>query len=118
MELRIDKDGDIVIVKISGNMGFEDIGVFTHKMIKEIEENFHPKFVFDLEDMPYINSATIGKFAHIFKKINSAHGLVTFCNVRPFVRNILDITKLSTIFDIYPDRKSAVDAIHAKNTGV
>ncbi|MFA7578339.1 MAG: STAS domain-containing protein, partial [Candidatus Muiribacteriota bacterium] len=63
---------------------------------------------------PYINSATIGKFIGIFKKINEVGGAITFCNVRPFVRNILDITKLSTVFDIYDSQEEALEAVKNK----
>lgn len=111
MIIDVKKKGEVFVVKISGNLGYEDINDFTKEVGSIIEENFRPKFIFDLANMPYINSATIGKFVAIFKIINKAHGAVTFCNVRPFVKNILDITKLSTIFDIYNSLEEAIEGI-------
>lgn len=109
MEIIIRKNGDIFVVKPSGNMNYEDINTFSSEIVNLIQENFKPKFIFDLGNMAYINSATIGKFAAIFKLINHAKGIVIFCNVRPFVKNILDITKLSTVFEICNSLEEAIE---------
>ncbi|MCK9224642.1 MAG: STAS domain-containing protein [Candidatus Muirbacterium halophilum] len=109
MEINVKKNGDIFVVKPSGNMNYEDINIFSGEVVNLIHDNFQPKFIFDFGNMAYINSATIGKFAAIFKLINHAKGVVIFCNVRPFVKNILDITKLSTVFDICDSLGEAIE---------
>jgi anti-anti-sigma factor len=111
MNISVKKDGEIYIIKVDGNIKYDNINEFTSSINKLIEENKKGKFVFDLADMAYINSATIGKFVDIFKKITDYGGIVRFCNVRPFVKNILDITSLSQIFDIEKDLESAKQAL-------
>ncbi|MGM0607151.1 MAG: STAS domain-containing protein [Candidatus Muiribacteriota bacterium] len=111
MKLHIEKTGEIILVVIKGNIGYEDINLFYDEVSHNIENTFHPRFVFDMAEVPYINSATIGKFVTIFKKITKADGVIKFCNVRPFIKNILDITQLSSVFEIYDSRHKALEAV-------
>jgi|GEM_PF-2305419 len=118
MNVHIEKEGNIFIINVSGNIGFGDIDEFSSAITPLIEENFRPKFIFDLSEMPYINSATIGKFVDLFRKITQANGNVVFCNVRPFVKNILMITKLATVFEIKENRDDAITFLKNIKTGV
>jgi anti-sigma B factor antagonist len=107
MNISVDRVGNISVIKINGNIQYYDIDDFADAVNTEIKDGFR-KFVFNLENMPYLNSAVIGKFVELILKIKNAGGSAVFCNVRPYVKNILKITKLSEMFPVYSSLAEAI----------
>ncbi|MGM0608689.1 MAG: STAS domain-containing protein [Candidatus Muiribacteriota bacterium] len=110
MKITIKERGEAVVLKIIGNIKYDDIDYFVEVVEGEFRRGTK-KFVFDLSQMPYINSAVIGQFVNILKKVNQFNGKIAFCNVRPYIQNIIEITGLSGIFHISPDVSSALRAV-------
>ena len=88
------------LVKISGAVKSGDefeIGevIDEYLALKEV-----PKFIFDLKKVTFINSAALGMFLQIFKRIESRKGRLVFTNLTAAVKNVMDITQLSSVFQI------------------
>lgn len=107
MHLKLDTVSDIVVIHIKGNINYPDIKPFD-QMIKQLIFKNVKKFVFDFTDLPYINSAVIGRFISLMQEINAHEGRVVYYGIRPYVRNIFKNSHLDQLFDNKKDLEEAL----------
>lgn len=64
----------------------------------------------DFSGVDYISSGGIRVIIMLSKALDECGGRLKFCGLTPFVREVLDITHLSSRFDIYPGRAEGLAA--------
>ena len=47
-----------------------------------------------------VSSVGLGKLIGLHKRVRAAGGLLTLCNVTPFVHEVLEVTRLTTLLDV------------------
>lgn len=108
MEFSTSKAGKVVIYHLSGNLIGETDGIpITESFSEKIEEGAR-QFVIDLSELQHINSSGLGVLITLLTKARKIGGEVTLANPSSFIKNLLIITKLNTIFKIYPTQDEAV----------
>jgi anti-anti-sigma factor len=65
------------------------------------------KLILDLSDVPWINSAGIGALIASFVSFKKANGVIRFANPSSKVKDVLAITKLITVLEVYDSVDSA-----------
>jgi len=65
--------------------------------------------IFDLGDVQWINSAGIGALISSYVTIAKKKGIVKFANLSDKVKDVLKITKLNMVLDIYETLDSAAE---------
>ena len=112
METKVKKTGNIWIVEIVGPIksGME------FDLADQLESCMHqsevPKIIVDMKNVPFINSAALGIFLNIFKEIEKRNGRFALASISPDVDNLLEITKLSSILEVYRNTDEAKDSIN------
>ncbi len=101
MKIKITTKDEVTILKIEGAIKSGDEYDLAEKMEKYIKPNTAPKFIVDMKKVPFINSAALGLFLNIFKKIDYLKGRMVFASLNSDVENLMEITKLSSVFEIY-----------------
>jgi anti-sigma B factor antagonist len=78
------------------------------KMIFEIIRN-EPgiKILVDMSRLSQCGSALLGIMLRVWKTVSPQHGVLAFCNVNNEVAEILQQTRLDTLWAIYPNREAA-----------
>lgn len=80
----------------------------------ELEACMHeaevPKIIVDMKKVPFINSAALGIFLNIFKEVEKKNGRFGLCSISNDVDNLLEITKLSSVLEIYKNQEDALDS--------
>ena len=110
MKLKSKKKGEIWIIEIIGPIksGME------FDLADKLESCLHgaevPKFIIDLKKVPFINSAALGIFLSVFKESERLHGRFSLCGVHGEVDNLLGITKLNSVFEIFKNQDDALDS--------
>ena len=81
----------------------------------ELETCMHqsevPKIVVDMSSVPFINSAALGIFLNIYKEIEKRNGRFALASISPDVDNLLEITKLGSVLEVYRNVDDALDSI-------
>ncbi|RME91909.1 MAG: anti-sigma factor antagonist [Candidatus Hydrogenedentota bacterium] len=111
MKAKTKKKNDIWIVEIDGpiksGMEFE--------LADELETCLHnsevPKIIVDMKKVPFINSAALGIFLNIFREIEKKNGRFALCSISPDVDNLLEITKLGSVLEIFKNQDDALDSM-------
>jgi len=99
-------DSGIVVVDISGRLCFLEVALQRH--INELLEQGHRNFVLNLADVPYIDSFGLGQLVTIWTSIRSRDGQLVLLHPTDHVRQLLQITKLDSIFHISVEEPQAV----------
>ncbi|MFH1681743.1 MAG: STAS domain-containing protein [Candidatus Eisenbacteria bacterium] len=108
MKVKERTNGDVLILEVSGNVqGGPDAEVFRAK-IADVIQRGHKKVLFDLSDVPWMNSTGIGIIIAGLTSITNAGGTVKFLNVKERVKSIMMITKLLTVFESFYGEDEAV----------
>ncbi|MCX6674835.1 MAG: STAS domain-containing protein [Methanothrix sp.] len=103
---------DIEVIAISGRIDVisaKDLETFIDGIIDN-----NSRIVFDLEDTEYISSSGLRVFLATLKRLKKKNGEMRLASPQPIIRNILDISGLSSIFVINHNLKDALDSFDSK----
>ncbi|HUK26088.1 MAG TPA: STAS domain-containing protein [Terriglobales bacterium] len=68
------------------------------------------KIVLNLAGVTYIDSTGLGTLVGIYSSARSAGGDIKLCGLGHRFRDVLQITKLATVFEVYESEQQAVEA--------
>jgi anti-sigma B factor antagonist len=66
------------------------------------------KILLNLADVTYIDSAGLGELTGAFTSMKNRNGQLKLLNLTKRVHDLLQITKLYTVFDVFDDEKEAI----------
>jgi anti-sigma B factor antagonist len=99
---------DIVIVDFSGKITLGEGSALLRRTIKEIIERGHKKLLINLEDVDYIDSSGIGELVSAYTTVRNAEGELKLLNLTKRVHDLLQITRLFTVFDVQSEEEKAL----------
>jgi anti-anti-sigma factor len=66
------------------------------------------QLLLDFGNVHSLSSLMLSKLLALNRATESGHGRLTLCNLRPAIREIFDITRLSQILYVYPGEREAL----------
>jgi anti-sigma B factor antagonist len=100
----------IAIVDISGQLR---LGEGTGKLrdtVQQLVRDGYNKILLNLAGVIHIDSAGIGELMMNYTSLRNQGGELKLMNLNKNVRNLLQVTRLYTIFDVHDDQASAIRA--------
>ena len=98
----------VTIVDLSGRITLGEGSVVLRDTVKELSTQGNKKILLNLGDVTYIDSSGIGELVSAFTSVRNAGGDLKLLNLTKKVHDLLQITKLYTVFDISDDEASAI----------
>jgi len=102
------EDGSITIVDLSGRISLGEGSALLRKTIRDLLESGQTKILLNLGDVNYIDSSGIGELVSGFTAVRNRGGELKLLNLTKKVHDLLQLTKLFTVFDVYNDEGTAV----------
>jgi anti-sigma B factor antagonist len=102
---------DVVILDLSGRITIGDGTVVVRDTIQKLLHNGDRKVLMNLEDVDYIDSAGLGELVTAFTTVRNEGGQVKLLKLTHRVRDLLQITKLLTVFDSYESETEALKSM-------
>ena len=100
----------IVIVDLSGRITLGEGSVLLRDMVRDLVSKGQRKILLNLGDVTYIDSSGIGELVSAFTTVRNQGGELKLLNLTKKVHDLLQITKLYTVFDVKDDEATAVAA--------
>jgi anti-sigma B factor antagonist len=100
--------GVITVVDISGRITLGEGSALLRKTIRELLEDNRTKIILNLADVNYIDSSGIGELVSAFTATKKAGGDMKLLHLTKKVHDLLQLTKLFTVFDVYSDEPTAL----------
>lgn len=110
MNLRVSTrqvDG-VNIVDCSGRITLGEGSVLLRDTVKDLLSKGQKKILLNLGDVNYIDSSGIGELVSAYTTAKNQGGELKLLNLTKKVHDLLQITKLYTVFDVKDDEAAAV----------
>lgn len=99
---------DVAIVDFSGKITLGEGSAIVRKLVRDLVAAGKRKILFDLSDVDYIDSSGIGEMVAAYTAVRSANGELKLIHLTRRVHDIMQITRLFTVFDVQNDEASAL----------
>lgn len=100
----------VTILDLSGRITLGEGSVVLRDQIRDLLGKGEKKLLLNLGDVTYIDSSGIGELVSAFTTVRNQGGELKLLNLTKKVHDLLQITKLYTVFDVKDDETSAVKA--------
>ncbi len=98
------------IVDCSGRITLGEGSVVLRDQVKDLLGKGQKKILLNLGDVNYIDSSGIGELVSAYTTVRNQGGELKLLNLTKKVHDLLQITKLYTVFDVKDDETAAVKA--------
>jgi anti-sigma B factor antagonist len=98
----------VTIVDLSGRITLGEGSVVLRDLVRDLLGKGSKKILLNLGDVTYIDSSGIGELVSAFTTVRNGGGELKLLNLTKKVHDLLQITKLFTVFDVYNDETTAV----------
>ncbi|MHC4193814.1 MAG: STAS domain-containing protein [Planctomycetota bacterium] len=88
-----------------------DIRSLQGSIMSVIEQGGRMNLILDFQKVRFLSSAVLGLLIRVSKKIYENDGQLRLCNINPKIYEVFRITRLTKVFDIYPDTESATEGL-------
>src|ERR671915_570036 len=102
--------GDITILDMDGKITIGEGSVALRTAIRRLLEEGKKKILLNLAGVGYIDSSGIGELVSSYTAINKEQGQLKLLNLTQKLQDLLAITKLLTVFDVYEDETEALNS--------
>jgi anti-sigma B factor antagonist len=104
----------VTIVDLSGRITLGEGSVVLRDTVKDLLGKGQKKILLNLGDVSYIDSSGIGELVSAFTSVRNQGGELKLLHLTKKVHDLLQITKLYTVFDVKDDEVAAIGAFAGK----
>jgi anti-sigma B factor antagonist len=98
----------VTILDLSGRITLGEGSVQLRDAVRDLLAKGQKQILLNLGDVNYIDSSGIGELVSAFTTVHNQGGDLKLLNLTKKVHDLLQITKLYTVFDIKDDEASAI----------
>ena len=98
----------ITILDLSGRITLGEGSVTIRDAIRDLLNKGEKYILLNLGDVSYLDSSGLGELVSAYTSVKNAGGELKLLNLTKKVHDLLQITKLYTVFDVKDDEASAV----------
>ncbi|HXS95687.1 MAG TPA: STAS domain-containing protein [Candidatus Limnocylindrales bacterium] len=100
--------GDATVVDVAGRITLGEGSSALRDSLRDLVSKGHKKILLNLGEVSYIDSSGIGELVSGFTTVTNSGGQLKLLNLNKRVRDLLQITKLYTVFDVHDDEAAAI----------
>jgi anti-anti-sigma factor len=106
--------GSVVVVTPMTSLGeftFEQLAAEATNLLESLDEQMAKNIVVDFGKTDYVGSSALGFLLKLWKSVRQREGRMALCNVSAHEHEILRLTKLDTLWPVYPSRDAALETL-------
>jgi anti-sigma B factor antagonist len=104
--------GGVIVIDLEGRITLGVGSALLRDLIHGNLDSGHQKLVLNLAGVNYLDSTGLGELVSGYRFVKSHDGEMKLLNLNKKVSDLLQITKLYTVFDIHNDEAQAVKSFH------
>ena len=102
--------GDVTILDMDGKVTIGEGSVALRNTIRRLLGEGKKKILLNLGSVSYVDSSGIGELVSSFTAVNKEDGTLKLLNLTQKIQDLLAITKLLTVFDVYENEGEALSS--------
>jgi anti-sigma B factor antagonist len=100
--------GDVSVVDVAGRITLGEGASSLRETIRGLVTQGNKKILLNLGEVSYIDSSGIGELVSAFTTVTNHGGKLKLLGLTKRVKDLLQITKLYTVFEVFDDEAEAV----------
>ena len=104
--------GDVTILDMDGKVTIGEGSVALRTAIRKLLGEGRKKILLNLGSVGYVDSSGIGELVSSFTAVNKEGGSLRLLNLTQKIQDLLAITKLLTVFDVYESESEALSSFN------
>ena len=100
--------GEIAVIDFSGAITLGEGTATLRRMVRELVGKGHHKILLNLGEVDYIDSAGLGELVSAHATVRNSGGELKLVQPNKHVRDLIQITRLYTVFDVQPNEAAAI----------
>ncbi|HEX4771562.1 MAG TPA: STAS domain-containing protein [Bryobacteraceae bacterium] len=100
--------GDVTVIDAAGRITLGEGASAFRDRIRELASSGDKKILLNLAEVSYIDSSGIGELVSGFTTVTGDGGQLKLVGLSKRIKDLLQITKLYTVFDVHDDEAAAV----------
>ena len=110
--------GGVTVLDISGRITLGEGNVILREIVRDLAEKGRKAIVLNLGEVQYIDSSGVGELVKAHTTIRNQGGQLKLTNLNRRVHDLLEMTRLSAVFDIQKDETSAIESFSTPSQAV
>jgi len=102
--------GDVTILDLNGKVTIGEGSVALRSAIRRLLGEGKNKILLNLGSVGYVDSSGIGELVSSFTAVNKEGRTLKLLKLAQKIQDLLAITKLLTVFDVFDDEESALSS--------
>lgn len=102
--------GDVTILDLNGKVTIGEGSVALRGAIRRLLGEGKNKILLNLASVGYVDSSGIGELVSSFTAVNKEGGTLKLLKLTQKIQDLLAITKLLTVFDVFDDEGEALSS--------
>ncbi len=100
--------GDVTVIDSAGRITLGEGASVFRDTVRDLAAKGDKKILLNLSDVTYIDSSGIGELVSGFTTVTNHGGVLKLLGLSKRVKDLLQITKLYTVFEVFDDEATAV----------
>ena len=100
--------GDVTVVDVAGRITLGEGSATLRDAMRDMVSKNQKKILLNLGEVSYIDSSGIGELVSGFTTVTNSGGNLKLLNLNKRLKDLLQITKLYTVFDVHEDEAGAI----------
>ena len=105
--------GEVTVIDMEGRITLGEGSSLLRDLIQENLKKGRKKILMNLGGISYIDSTGLGELVSGYRLVKSEGGDLKLLNLTKKVTDLLQITKLYTVFDVHNQESQAVASFHS-----
>src|SRR5947207_7153023 len=110
LNIRERQAGDVTVLDMDGRITIGEGSIALRSAIRRLIEEGKKKILLNLAGVGYVDSSGIGELVSSYTTINREGGQLKLLKLTQKIKDLLTITKLLTVFDVYDDEAEALNS--------
>jgi anti-sigma B factor antagonist len=108
VKLSIRQVGDVTVIDATGRITLGEGASTFRDTVRDLAAKGDKKILLNLSDVTYIDSSGIGELVSGFTTVTNHGGVLKLLGLSKRVKDLLQITKLYTVFEVFDDESTAI----------
>jgi anti-sigma B factor antagonist len=102
--------GEVIVLEVTGRITLGEGNVMLREIVRDLSDKGTRQIVLNLAEVHYIDSSGIGELVKTHTTMRNKGGELKLTNLSQRVHDLLEMTRLSAVFDIHKDESSAISS--------
>ena len=104
--------GGAAILDLDGKIALGETNRSLHEALRKLGESDQKNVLVNLAKVTAIDSSGLGELVAGYASLERSGGSMKLLNLSPRITELMTITKLFTVFDVFDDEAEAVESFH------